>query len=323
MSEIHFASIDLNLLRLFDVLAEERSVTRAGARLGLTQSAVSHALARLRHVLQDDLFVRGPDGMRPTARARELEPRIRDALRQLSAALTADAFDPAATRRVFTVGMGAYAASLLLPPLVARLQRTAPFAELRAAAVGPGVGDELLGGRLDLIIGSFGRAASGFARTGLFEERLIWAVRADHPAARGGSLDLASLAAIAHVIVAAAEPSDTLEGRVYESGLERRVIWDDGGALEVALAGSGLKRRIAVSVQDAQSALAIVARSDTAALAPERLARRMAAVYGLALFAPPYLSRPLEVELMWARARSADPALRWLRAEFEGAAEGL
>lgn len=323
MPEIHFSSLDLNLLRLFDVLAEERSVTRAGARLGLTQSAVSHALARLRHALQDDLFVRGPDGMRPTARARELEPRVRDALRQLNAALTADAFDPAKTRKAFTVGAGSYAASLLLPALVARLERTAPFAELRAAAVGPGVGDELLSGRLDLIIGSFGRAASGFARERLFEERLIWAVRADHPATRDGRLDLSSLAAIAHVIVAAAERSDTLEGRVYESGLERRVIWDDGGALEVALAGSGLKRRIAVSVQEAQSALAIVARSDTAALVPERLARRMAPVYRLALFSPPYPSRPLEVELMWARQRSADPAIRWLRAELSAASEGL
>ena len=79
MPVIHFPALDLNLLRVFDALAEEGSVTRAGVRLGLTQSAVSHALGRLRHVLDDELFVRGPTGMRPTARALEIAPRLRQA----------------------------------------------------------------------------------------------------------------------------------------------------------------------------------------------------------------------------------------------------
>src|SRR3569833_1171079 len=108
MAEIHFFALDLFLFRLFDALAEERSVTRAGARLGLTQSAVSHALNRLRHILQDELFVRGPDGMRPTPRAQEIAPRLRHGLDQLQLALAPAAFVPEATQRRFTVAAGAY-----------------------------------------------------------------------------------------------------------------------------------------------------------------------------------------------------------------------
>src|ERR1700735_2875784 len=108
MQNIHFPSLDLNLLRVFDALAEEGSVTRAGARLGLTQSAISHALGRLRYVLQDDLFVRGPDGMRPTARAQEIAPRLREGLHRLQLALAPMAFDPVAAQRRFTIAASAY-----------------------------------------------------------------------------------------------------------------------------------------------------------------------------------------------------------------------
>src|SRR6185437_17118703 len=98
---------DLNLLRVFDVLLEERNVTRAGARLGLTQSAVSHALNRLRYSLNDELFVRGPSGMQPTPRALEMGPQVHAALSQLQAAIVLSDFDPAVSERRFTLSAGA------------------------------------------------------------------------------------------------------------------------------------------------------------------------------------------------------------------------
>src|ERR1043165_7302553 len=107
MTQLHSPTTDLNLLRLFDVLLEERSVTRAGARLGLSQSAVSHALGRLRHNLGDDLFVRTAAGMIPTARAKEWGPPVRAALAQLQAAITPQGFDPATTDRRFVLVAGA------------------------------------------------------------------------------------------------------------------------------------------------------------------------------------------------------------------------
>src|ERR1700754_4162455 len=123
-------NLDLNLLRVLDVMLEERSVTRAGARLGLTQSAVSHALNRLRYLLNDDLFVRGPSGMQPTPRAVEMGPQVHAALNQLQAALAPSDFDPATTERRFAVVAGAYASAVLAPPLASRLAEAAPQADL-------------------------------------------------------------------------------------------------------------------------------------------------------------------------------------------------
>src|ERR1700743_1673789 len=140
MSDGHFHTIDLNLLRLFDALAEEPSVTCAGARLGLTQSAVSHALNRLRHILQDELFIRGPDGMRPTARAEEIAPRLRQGLQQLQNALAPETFIPADTQRRFIVAAASYTCTVLMPGVVARLRQAAPAAELRLAFPGPSLG---------------------------------------------------------------------------------------------------------------------------------------------------------------------------------------
>src|ERR1700751_2917777 len=98
--------LDLNLLRVFDVLLEERSVTRAGARLGLSQSAVSHALNRLRHAFGDELFQRTAQGMTPTQRALEIGPRVHAALTQLQAAVSPPAFDAATTDRRFVLAAG-------------------------------------------------------------------------------------------------------------------------------------------------------------------------------------------------------------------------
>ena len=320
MPDIHFPTIDLNLLRLFDALAEERSVTRAGARLGLTQSAVSHALNRLRHILQDELFVRGPDGMRPTARAEEIAPRLRQGLHQLQLALAPTSFAPADTQRRFAIAAAAYTCTVLMPGVVSRLRSAAPAAELRLVMLGPTLGDDLLSGRVELAIGSFGRAAERFAREALFSESMVWALRADHPAARSERLELETLANLAHVILASAEQVQTVEGRLYEGGLERRVIWDDGGAFEGALAGRGWRRTIGLTVQDAQSALAIVSGSDMAALAPARLARSLAGQSGLKLFDPPYASAPIVIEALGRRDLTESPPLSWLRAQLRAAA---
>src|SRR3569833_2718280 len=128
-------NLDLNLLRVFDVLLEERSVTRTGARLGLTQSAVSHALSRLRYMLADELFVRGLMGMQPTPRAVEMGPQVHAALNQLQAALAPSAFDPATSERRFGVVTGAYASAILAPPLAGRLAEIAPQSELMFAVL--------------------------------------------------------------------------------------------------------------------------------------------------------------------------------------------
>jgi DNA-binding transcriptional LysR family regulator len=322
MPDIHFDSLDLNLLRLFDALAEERSVTRAGARLGLTQSAVSHALNRLRHILQDELFVRGPDGMRATARAEEIAPRLRQGLNQLQLALAPTTFTPADSQRRFTIATGPYVCAVLMPGVVARVRRQAPAAELRLQAHGGSPGEDLLSGRVDLAIGIFGRASDRFAREPLFNDSMVWAMRAGNPAAASGELTPEALAGMAHVVTAAAEHVQAVDGRILESGLERRVIWDDFGAADGSVVG-GWPRTVGLTVQDSQSALAIVGRTDMAAMAPARLARALAAPYGLKLFDPPYAAAPVAIEALWRRDLSENPPLDWLRSQLRAAAAEL
>src|SRR5579862_5913762 len=144
-------NIDLNLLRVFDVLLEERSVTRAGARLSLTQSAVSHALNRLRYMLNDELFVRGPAGMQPTPRAVEMGPQVHAALNQLQAALAPSDFDPATSERRFAVVAGAYASAVLAPPLAGRLAEFAPQSELAITELALDVLERMDARRIDFM----------------------------------------------------------------------------------------------------------------------------------------------------------------------------
>jgi DNA-binding transcriptional LysR family regulator len=322
MPDIHFPTLDLNLLRVFDALAEEGSVTRAGARLGLTQSAVSHALGRLRHALQDELFVRGPDGMRPTARAQEIAPRLSLGLHQLQLALAPAVFTPADASHRFTIAASGYVCTVLMPQVAAELRLAAPGVELRLQTPGVSLGDDLQTGRIDIAIGGFGRADARFDRETLFFETTVWVMRADHPAA-GEPQTVESLAAIPHVIVATAEEDHAVEGRVSEGGVERRVILDDRGAFEQALAVSGGRRTTGLTVQDTHSALAIVSQSDMAALVPRRMAMTFAAQYGLKLFEPPYAADPIALEALWRQDLSGSPSLSWLRERLRSVARRL
>jgi DNA-binding transcriptional LysR family regulator len=324
MSEIHFSALDLNLLRVFDAMSEELSVTRAGARLGLTQSAVSHALRRLRRLLDDELFIRGPHGMQPTSRAQEIAPRIREGLHQLQVALAPASFAAAETRRRFTIAAGPYICATLIPAAADLIRREAPGVELRLQQVGTNIGDELQTGRVDLAVGRFGAAGPRFEKETLFHETTVWALRADHPIARSQSLTLEALARQPHVIPGAAEEDRAIDNRTLsEGGLERRTLWDEGDILDKVLAGRGWGRTIATVTPDALSALAIAARTDMAALAPRRLADAFAEKYGLKLFEPPYRSPPSPIEALWRRDLTESGPIAWLRSRLRAAAAQL
>ena len=323
MSDIHFNALDLNLLRVFQALLEERSVTRTGRRLGLSQSAVSHALNRLRHVLADELFLRGPEGMRPTVRAQEIAPRLHEGLRQLQLALAPTTFDPARTRRRFTIAASAYTTAILMPHVISAIREAAPLAELRLQRASGAMGEDLMSGRTDLVLGGFGRSTPGYEREALFSESMVWAFRADHPVALAGQLTLEALAATPHVVMASGDEDQAVDGRVNEGGLERRVIWDDRGALEEVMARAGLRRTVALTVHDVHSALAIVSRCDMAALAPRRQLKAFAGQYQLRWFDPPYPTAEMQVEAVWRRELGESPPMVWLRRLLREAARNL
>ena len=224
-------NLDLNLLRVFDVMLEERSVTRAGARLGLTQSAVSHALNRLRYTLDDELFVRGPAGMNPTPRAVDMGPQVHAALNQLQAALAPADFDPLTSERRFAVVSGAYSSAVLAPAMASRLAQAAPQCELLIAEYAADALARLDGRRVDFLVGSVLAAPDRFAHETLLSEELVWVVRNGHPIIDSGRIDLATLVSTPHVVISRALPGIIEEGG-ERRGLVSRASWEDAGAFE-------------------------------------------------------------------------------------------
>lgn len=313
MTEIHFNKLDLNLLRVFEALFEERSVTRAGARLGLSQSAVSHSLNRLRHALRDPLFRRGGDEMRPTPRALEIAPRLAQGLHQVMVALGPTRFDPAETTRRFVIASGSFTNLVLIPALSRRLRHHAPNAELRISANLARIGDDLDGGRIDLAFGAFGRLHDRFEGEEILTETMVWAVGRDHPLA-GRQPSLEDLARTPHVLVSGAPDDDSIvAGMLVEGGIERRVAINDDGAFASALAQGGLQRRVAVIVSDALSAMAMLRGTDLAAYVPRRQAAAMAEQFGLSFFDPPYRVPEARIGMVWHRQHGDHAAGLWLR----------
>ena len=177
--------IDLNLLRVFDAVLHEKGVTPAAARLGLTQPAVSNALARLRKLLGDALFVRTPRGMDATPFARELAEPVRQALALLESALAhGPGFDPATATRAFRFYMSDLGQIEFLPPLVERVQRDAPGVRLEAVALEvEDIADALAAGALDLAVGFLPGLGAPVRRQALFKDPYLCLMRADHPIA--------------------------------------------------------------------------------------------------------------------------------------------
>ncbi len=315
-------NIDLNLLRVFDVLLEERSVTRTGARLGLTQSAVSHALNRLRYMLGDELFVRGPAGMQPTPRAVEMGPQVHAALNQLIAALAPSDFDPATSERRFAVVAGAYASAILAPPVAGRLAEAAPHCQLVIAELANDVLERADARRVDFLVGSVIAAPERFARETLMTEALVWVVRSGHPVFQGPRIDLATLVSVPHVVIVRS-PSGLVGDSVERRGLVSRASWEDAGAFEAAMAAHGLTRRIGLSVPDTFTALAVASRTDMATLIPRRLALISAQGGRVQLIDPPYDSPTVDVSLLYVRERLAEPAMAWMRDLVRDVAAGL
>jgi LysR family transcriptional regulator, mexEF-oprN operon transcriptional activator len=171
----NLSRLDLNLLVAFDALLTERSVTRAAARIGLGQSAMSHNLARLRTLFGDELLTRGADGMRPTPRALALADPVRVTLAQIQAAvLQREAFDPSTADRVFRIGLADSIEVALIPGLMARLRRAAPDVSLRLRSINRlSVLEELDSGRLDLGIGVFDHGKIHHKRRPLYTDNFL------------------------------------------------------------------------------------------------------------------------------------------------------
>ncbi len=300
---------DLNLLRIFDLLFEERSVSRAARRLSLTQSAVSHALARLREMMGDPLFTRGAGGLRPTARAEELAPQLREILVRIRTALSPPSFDPRSSSREFTVAAGAYVCRLLVPPLVELARAAAPGVTLRIVNVDQALLDELDQGTIDIGIGAFEQLPVRIKSLPLFTDTPVWVASRRHPLA-GTHPDMATLDALPSVSIIADYPYRPLRSDGAGELMRRRVIL---GGSQGADSAAPSPSPMTIRVYDSETATAVVARTDLVAILPGRLAAARAEEAGLHLFDTPTDAPELELTMLWHGRFHEDPGLAWLR----------
>ncbi len=295
------AGFDLNLLKAFDALYAERHVTHAGQRIGLSQSAMSGALTRLRDVFKDELFVRSPTGMQPTPRADDLAGPVSTALRLMRDTLQAT-FDPAAAHHSVTVAMSDYAAFVLLPPLLARLAVEAPRLDVRVRGIfGRAEALHLLdSGEAHLAVGFPVEASARILVQHLLREGFSCIARRGHPAfAEGAGLE--AFAAARHLLVS---PED-----------------DRIGLVDHKLAELGLVRRIVLSLPQFLVAPFVVADTDLVGTVASRVARRLAAAeLGIAVHEPPIALPDWPLAMMWHRRADDHPSMAWLRDRISEAA---
>jgi DNA-binding transcriptional LysR family regulator len=286
--------IDLNLLRVFDAVLRERGVTPAAARLGLTQPAVSNALARLRALFGDALFVRTAGGMDATPFARGVAEPVRQALALLESALAhGPGFEPATSTRAFRFYMSDLGQVEFLPPLVERVQRAAPGVRLEAVAADlEHIGDALGAGALDLAVGFLPALGPPVERRALFRDPYVCLMRADHPAI-GSRLTRKQFVEASHVLV------------TYRGGGHR--------VIEEALERAGAARRIALRVPHFTVVPMVLERTDLILTLPARVARVFERRGRFKALPPPVPMPSAEVAVHWHERFEADPGNRWLR----------
>src|SRR6516165_12548316 len=286
-------AVDLNLLKAFDALTSERAVTRAAARIGLSQPAMSHALSRLRGLFADDLFVRTPDRLQLTARAREIAPLVSAAIEHIEAALNLGiGFDPAKSAGIFTAGMAEYAEVALIGQLAEAFAGQATNATLRLTPLtGAEAAEQLDSGTIDVAVAHLRALPGHIDSMMLLRDPFVLVTRRGHPLA-AQSLSLEAYAALNHVLVS---PRG-----------------DTSGAVDRALADFGLKRRIALLVATYLALPVALAASDLVATVPRRTAQQIAAIAEIEIM-PLAIDLSVPVSMAWRRRAASEPAQSWFR----------
>ena len=305
-----FRQLDLNLLRVFDEVMTERSLTRAAHKLSLTQPAVSNALQRLREALGDDLMKRSGQEMSPTPRALALWPAVRDALGQLEGALVPGQFVPAQASNTFILAMADATAAKLMPGLLAAMDQTAPGVSIRVVPLTTRDPRRLLEDEtLDLAIGYFpatmadltariqSGAAVAFSHERLYSGEYVCVMRRDHPLAKE-ALTLANFCAARHLLV-------SFSGRPF-------------GFVDEALAAIGQKRRIVLTVNQFFTAGKLVAGSNLLTVLPRHFVNATGIADQLVLRELPFAMPLVHVDALWHHRVHRLTAHQWLRQTLVG-----
>lgn len=313
--------MDLNLLKVFDAVYEDRNLVLAGRRLNLSQSAVSHALGRLRELVGDDLFVRTGKGLAPTGRAAAMAPALRDSLRRIEAALGVEQFVPALSPRRFVIAANDHVTEVIIAPLSRRLQEAAPGVDL---VIRPStrldLAEQIDLGRIDLAIGIFSQVPPRLNSRTLMAQGEAILLRRGHPASRR-KLTLADFAKYPLVTTSVGgQEEGAVDGFLLERGLARQSEMFDRHALEEALAEIGRKPRLRVTVPHSLAIPALLRGSDMLSIVPASLAQALTRTGDLLQRRPPYEAGTATTRAVWHRRDDHDPAHVWLRDMVAGAA---
>jgi len=298
------SAIDLNLLVVFDAVMKEGNVTRAARRLGSSQSTVSHALGRLRHMLKDELFVPGPSGMQPTPRAEHIHVPIREALAGLGRALEPISFDPVTSREQFHIAADIYASVVLAPLLTRRAHDIAPNIELDfrpSLTMDPW--SLLEGDHASVAIGTFPDVLDQrYRQEVLVQDEFVAVLRKNHPAAGAPSLSVERFAAI---------PQIEMASPAYQT----QFIAD-------ALAKQGLKRQVVLRAPTI-SAILMLLDGDYMFVGRRRAVEVMLDHHPFVVRQLPFASSVITTGMVWPRRIESVPSHRWLRQQLVAAAREL
>lgn len=316
---IAFDRLDLNLLRVFDAVMEERSVLRASQRLHLSQSAVSHALSRLRDSVGKEIFVRTGKGMTPTHYAFEISGAVREALQNISAVLTraTTAFDPASARRSFVIAASDYSSTVLLPPFNRLLAVEAPGINL---VITPStrldLAEQIDLGRIDIALGMFQDPPERLRSQTLWQQEEVLVTCARHPTAQR-SITLQDMARYSLVVMSLGTAADGAPpSYILERGLARLADGYDRPALESALESLGLQPRRQVLIPHFMAIPMLLEDSELMAIVPRPLAAVFSRTLGLVTQELPYPSAPRSLDLIWHTHHDSEPAHCWLRSQL-------
>jgi DNA-binding transcriptional LysR family regulator len=313
LNPLNFRTLDLNLLRVFDEVMAERSLTRAARNLSLTQPAVSNALRRLRETLGDDLVQRSGQGMAPTPRAVAIWPAVREALLQLQESLVPSEFEPGKANTTFVLAMADATAAELVPGLVETLDQEAPGVSMRLLPLSTRDPRRLLDEETcDLAVGYFpslladltAHAQSGeplpFLHQRLYDGEYVCVMRKDHPLATG-PFTLNRFCAARHMLV-------SFSGRPY-------------GFIDEALASLGRERQVVLTVNQFFTAGRVVANSNLLTVLPRHFVRVTGIADQLVLRPLPFDVSPVHVDAVWHRRSQQRSAHMWLRLAVARAAD--
>ena len=297
--------IDLNLMQVFDALMHESNLTRAGFRLGLSQPTMSHALAKLRKLTGNQLFVRVPSGMEPTDFALRIAPSVTEGLKLLIGAVEGDGpFNPSRCDRTFQILMSDIGELVYLPRLLNRLAQVAPNLDLRVIQLPrEAYQDALARGEADLAIGFLPALKTGVYQQRLFTDNHICLVRADHPSIKK-SLSLSQFCNQSHVVIE--PPGSRLSGHSVQTSTT--------SLLERHLSTLGITRRVLLRVPHFTVVPAIVQQTDLITTLPSYVLSYTRNLPNLKTFKLPFAVPSYEIKQFWHERNHKDPANRWLRA---------